>query len=180
MKKKVLLLVLCVYPFFTGCSIVNELLVAKPAVALKDVKFGDMDLKTATLLFDVEVENPYTVALPLLNMDYALSTGQNPLFKGQADIATTIPAKEKKIISLPVVLGYTDVLNAFQSLKDVRPGSMIPYDAAVSIATEAPVLGKIQIPIKKSGDLQVPSLQDAGTWKSIFNALEKIKSMQQP
>jgi LEA14-like dessication related protein len=164
--------------FFPGCSVLGELGVPKPTFALKDVKFGAVDLKTATLLFDVEVENPYTVALPLLNMDYDLTTQQNPLFKGQADIATTIPAKEKKTISLPITLGYSEVVNALKSLKDVRLGSTIPYNAAVGISSQAPVLGTIRIPIQKSGDLKIPSLQDAGTWKSIFNTIEKIKSIQ--
>jgi LEA14-like dessication related protein len=164
--------------FLSGCSVLNELGVPKPTFALKDVKFGQMNLKTATLLFDVEVQNPYTVDLPLLNMDYTLTTQQSPLFKGQADVATTIPAKEKKVVSLPITLGYTEVVNALKGLKDVRPGSMIPYDASVGISSQAPVLGKIRMSIQKSGDLQVPSLQDAGTWKSIFNTIEKIKAVQ--
>jgi LEA14-like dessication related protein len=178
MKTITYVLIFCLAFFSSGCSVLNELGVPKPTFALKDVKFGQMNLKTATLLFDVEVQNPYAVALPLLNMDYALTTQQNPLFKGQADIATTIPAKEKKVVSLPITLGYTEVVNALKSLKDVRPGSMIPYDAAVGISSQAPVLGTIRIPIQKSGDLQIPSLQDAGTWKNIFNTIEKIKSVQ--
>lgn len=178
MKTCMLVLTLFATTFLSGCSVLNELSVPKPTFALKDVKFGQMNLKTATLLFDVEVQNPYAVALPLLNMDYALTTQQSPLFKGQADIATTIPAKEKKIVSLPITLGYTDVVNALKSLKDVRPGSMIPYDAAVGISSQAPVLGTIRIPIQKSGDLQIPSLQDASGWKNIFNTIEKIKSVQ--
>jgi len=164
--------------FLSGCSVLNELGVPKPTFALKDVKFGQMNLKTATLLFDVEVQNPYAVDLPLLNVDYALTTQQSPLFKGQADISTTIPAKEKKIVSLPITMNYTDVVNALKSLKDVRPGSMIPYDAAVGISSKAPVLGTIRIPIQKSGDLQIPSLRDASGWKNIFNTIEKIKSVQ--
>jgi LEA14-like dessication related protein len=178
MKTHTLILILYSASFLSGCSVLSELGVPKPAFALKDVKFGAMNLKTATLLFDVEVQNPYAVALPLLNMDYTLTTQQSPLFKGQADIATTIPAKEKKIISLPITLGYTDVVNALKGLKDVRPGSIIPYDAVVSISSQTPVLGTIRIPIQKSGDLQIPSLQDASGWKSIFNTIEKIKSVQ--
>lgn len=178
MKKFILIAVSGLIFLCSGCSVLSELSMPKPTFALKDVKFGQMNLKTATLLFDVEVQNPYTVDLPLLNMDYALTTQQSPLFKGQADIATTIPAKEKKIVSLPITLGYTDVVNALKGLKDIRPGSMIPYEAAVGISTKAPVLGTIRIPIQKSGDLQVPSLQDAGTWKSIFNTIEKIKAVQ--
>jgi LEA14-like dessication related protein len=178
MKTFTLTLILCSAFFSSGCAVLNELGVPKPTLVLKEVKFGAIDLKTATLLFDVEVENPYAAALPLLNMDYTLTTRQNPLFKGQADIATTIPAKEKKTVSLPVTLGYTEVVNALKSLKDVRPGSTVPYDAVVSISSQAPVLGTIRIPIRKSGDLQIPSLQDASGWKNIFNTIEKIKSIQ--
>ncbi len=178
MKNHVLLFIVCSTLFCSGCSILNEMSMPKPTFALKDVKFGQMNLKTATLLFDVEVQNPYAVALPLLNMDYALTTQQSPLFKGQADIATTIPAKEKKVVSLSITLGYTEVVNALKSLKDVRPGSMIPYDAAVGISSQAPVLGTIRIPIQKSGDLQIPTLQDASGWKNIFNTIEKLKAVQ--
>jgi hypothetical protein len=32
-------------------------------------------LPAFTLLFDVEVDNPYSVALPLLNMDYNVASG---------------------------------------------------------------------------------------------------------
>jgi LEA14-like dessication related protein len=180
MKTCLLVLNLFSLTFLSGCSVLSELGVPKPTFALKDVKFGQMNLKTATLLFDVEVQNPYAVDLPLLNMDYALTTQQSPLFKGQADIATTIPAKEKKIVSLPITLGYTEVVNALKGLKDVRPGSMIPYDAAVGISSKAPVLGTIRMPIQKSGELKIPTFQDAGTWKSIFNSIEKIKSIQEP
>ena len=161
----------------SGCSSLDQFLTAKPAMALQGVQFGDMDLKHATLLFDVEVENPYTVALPLLNLDYSLQSQNNPLFAGVADIQTTIPAKQTQTVTLPITLAYTDVLNAFKGLKDVRPGSTIPYEAALSIGVDAPVLGKLKIPLQKSGDLKVPSLQDAESWKTIFNAIDRVRSL---
>ena len=111
-------------------------------------------------------------------MDYSLKTGKNPLFDGQADIQTTIPAREKKTISLPITLSYMDVVNAFKDLKDVRPGSTIPYDAALSIGVNTPVLGKLNIPLQKTGNLEVPTLQDAASWKTIFNTLDKLRTPQ--
>ena len=161
----------------SGCSALSELTAARPALALKEVAFGDIDLQTATLLFDVEVDNPYSVPLPLLNLDYTLTSGDHPLFGGNADIRTTIPAHQKQIVTLPVTLSYTDVLNAFSTLKDVRPGSMIPYEATVAIVSEAPILGAIRIPIQKAGRLKVPALQDADSWKTLFNALERLRSI---
>lgn len=160
-----------------GCSTLEQFTMAKPAMALKGVQFGNIDLQKATLLFDVEVENPYSVALPLLNMDYSLKSRQNPLFSGLADIQTTIGAKQKQTVTLPVSLGYMDVVNAFKDLKDVRPGSTIPYEAALSIGVDAPVLGNLKVPLQKSGDLTVPTLQDAESWKNIFNTIDKIRSL---
>lgn len=161
----------------SGCSMLGDLTTARPELALKAVSFGDIDLQAATLLFDVEVDNPYSVGLPLLNLDYTLKSGNNPLFSGIADIQTTVPARQKQTVTLPVTLSYMDVVNAFASLKDVRPGSMIPYDATVAIVSEAPILGKLRIPIQQSGDLKVPALQDADSWKMLFNALERIGGM---
>lgn len=178
MKTRIVLLILCSLPFFSGCSVLGGMVVPKPTLDLQGVKFGQVNFSTATLLFDVEVDNPYTVELPLLALDYSLTSQKNPLFKGQSDIATTIPPKEKKAVSLPVTVGYADVITAFENLKDVRPGSMIPYDASLSISTKAPLLGKVKIPLHTSGDLQIPSFQDISTWKSIFEAIRKVESIQ--
>lgn len=159
-----------------GCSALSDFTTARPELALKAVTFGGIDLQTATLLFDVEVDNPYSVGLPLLNLDYTLKSGNTPLFSGIADIQTIVPARQKQTVTLPVTLSYTDVMNAFTSLKDVRPGSLIPYDATVAIVSDAPILGKLRIPIQQSGDLKVPALQDADSWKTLFNTLERLRS----
>ena len=41
------------------------------------LKFQDVKPDSATLLFDVEVNNPYAVDLPLTNISYALTSGTN-------------------------------------------------------------------------------------------------------
>jgi LEA14-like dessication related protein len=178
MKTCTLALMLAAITLLSGCSALSDMAVPKPDMALKGVQFGDIDLQTATLLFDVDIENPYGVALPLLNMDYALKSRQTPLFNGIADIQTTIPAGERKTVSLPVTLSYSDVVNAFKDLKDVRPGSTIPYEAALSIGVKTPVLGILKIPLQRTGDLKVPTLQDAANWNTLFNTLDKLRSPQ--
>ncbi len=176
MKTHMLSLSVTALCLLCGCSTLEQFTAARPALSLKGVQFGDIDLQNATLLFDVEVENPYTVALPLLNLDYSLKSQKNPLFAGVADIQTTIPAKQTKTVTLPISLGYMDVVNAFKGLKDVRPGSTIPYEAALSIGVDAPVFGKLNIPLQKTGDLKVPTLQDAESWKNIFNAIDSLRT----
>lgn len=150
---------------FAGCDTARQALqLQKPSVALKGLSFGDIGLESATLLFDVEVSNPYSVPLPLTNMDYALTSGARPLFSGQAAAAQTIAAKEKAVITLPAKIGYLDFVQAF---KDVRPGSEIPYKADMTLSMDTPVLGAIGVPLAKEGQLTVPSVPniDSIDWK---------------
>jgi LEA14-like dessication related protein len=138
-----------------GCDTLNQLNIKKPTADLKGLKFGEVTLQSATLLFDVEIKNPYPAALPLLNMDYGVSTNSKQFASGSADIATTIPAESSKVVSLPVKVGYLDVFNAF---KDVRPGSLVPYKAQVGLSVDTPALGKLRLPIDKTGEMVVPSI----------------------
>lgn len=172
MKAKVLFVLPILSLFLlSGCDTAQQLLrmAPKPTARLSGVQFGDIDLKSATLLFDVEVSNPYSVALPLLNMNYAVASGQNPLFEGKADLQTTIPAKGSQSVALPVKIGYMDLLNALAALKDVRPGSTVPYSADVDLSMDTQAFGPLRLPLKKSGDLTIPELPKASDWKDILN-----------
>ena len=113
------------------------------------------------------MENPYPVVLPLLNMDYALASGANKLLSGQADIQTTIPAKDKRVVSLPAKVRYIDLVKAF---KDIRPGSKIPYRADLALSLDTPALGPIRLPLDKTGELAVPDIPniDEIDWKKIL------------
>ena len=157
----------------SGCSGLAKILDApKPSASLLGVTFGDISLKAATLVFDVEVENPYSTALPLTDIDYDVTSSDNRLFKGQAAIAGSIPAKGTKTVSLPATIEYSDVIRAF---KDVRPGSEVPYDAQVGLSVTAPVLGLIRIPINRSGELKVPTIQELNQtdWKKLLDKVTK-------
>jgi len=152
----------------SGCEGLQQMLdVKKPTASLKGFRFGDITLKSATLLFDVEVTNPYPVALPLLDMNYAIASGANPLLSGKADIQSTIPAGDKKVISLPATVGYIDLAKAFMGIK---PGSKIPYKADLGLSVDTPGLGVLTLPLKKTGELAVPEIPkvDELDWKKIL------------
>lgn len=153
----------------TGCETITDILAGKrPTASMEGLRFSNIDLKSATLLFDVKVTNPYDISLPLLNLDYDVSSAGNQLFSGKADIQSTIPAKESKTVSLPAKLSYMDLARAF---KDVRPGSKIPYKAALGLLVDTPVLGSIRLPMDKSSELEVPSIPKIGEidWKKLLH-----------
>jgi len=139
-----------------GCAeLQNALKVQRPTANLQGVRLGDINLESAVLLFDVEIQNPYPVDLPLVDLDYDVQSGSNKLFAGLAEIGQTIPAKNKAIVTLPAKVSYLD---AFNALKSFKPGATIPYKANVGLSVDAPAVGVIKLPLSQSGELAVPTL----------------------
>ena len=155
--------------FLTGCEEVSRLLdLQKPTARIAGLSFEDVKLDSATLLFDIEVDNPYPVALPLTNLDYGLSSGVEPLLTGSAGLQTTVPAKSKKIVSLPASINYLDMLKA---LKGIRPGSKIPYKADLGLSVDTPALGLLRLPLKKEGQIVLPTASDIDV-KAIWDIIK--------
>jgi LEA14-like dessication related protein len=143
---------------FAGCETMQEALnFKKPTARLTGLKFEEATLDSATLLFDVEIDNHYPAALPLTNFDYSLASGADTFLSGSANSQTTVPAKSSKTISLPAKINYLEMLKA---LKTVRPGSKIPYNAELGLSVDTPALGLIRLPLKKQGELVLPSISD--------------------
>ena len=155
-KQHLACIAMAVLIMFTGCESVQQALnLSKPTARITGLSFQDVQLNSATLLFDVEVDNPYPVALPLMNLDYDLSTGSAAFLAGRADLQTTIPAKSSKTISLPAKINYIEMLRA---LKNVKLGSKIPYKADVGLSVDTPALGLLRLPLKKEGEVVIPTV----------------------
>ena len=145
---------------FAGCGTMQETLnLKKPTARLMGLKFEDVKLDSAKLLFDVEIDNRYPVALPLTNFDYTLSSRAAKFLSGSANSQTTVPAKSKKIVALPAEVNYMEILKA---LKGVRPGAKIPYSAQLGLSVDTPALGVIRLPLKKEGELVLPTVSGTG------------------
>lgn len=155
------------FVFAAGCE--SEILgFKKPAARLTGLKFEDVQLDSATLLFDVEVDNHYPVVLPLTNFDYTLSSSAGKFLSGSAKAQTTVPANSKGRVSLPAKINYMEMLKA---LKGVRPGSKIPYGAELGLSVDTPALGLIRLPLKKEGELVLPTVSGAEI-KDIWNIIK--------
>jgi len=155
--------------FFTGCETMQEALnLKKPTARLTGLKFEEATLDSATLLFDVEIDNHYPAVLPLTNFDYNLSSGADKFLSGSAKSQTTVPPKSSKTISLPAKINYIEMLKA---LKGIRPGSKIPYNAELGLSVDTPALGLIRLPLKKEGELVLPSISDT-TIKDIWDIIK--------
>ncbi|MBN2129918.1 MAG: LEA type 2 family protein [Sedimentisphaerales bacterium] len=156
--KHPLVVSLAALSLLAGCASMQEALNRKrPTARLVDVRFDNIKLESATLLFDVEIANHYPVALPLLNFDYGLSSRAEQVLSGHADVQSTVPADGKKTVSLPATINYVQMLGA---LGGVRPGATIPYRAELALSVDAPGWGAIRLPLEKEGELLLPTLSD--------------------
>jgi len=88
---------------------------AKPAASLKDVNFLSATLEAASLAFDVEIENPYSVDLPLSDLDYSLASAGRELLSGVAELKENIPAKSSRLISIPVDVNFMEFIKCSTS-----------------------------------------------------------------
>ena len=137
-----------------GCGSMDVLnRISKPSAHLAGVKLQDINVTSVTMLLDVDVENPYSVALPLVNLDYRLSSRGAQFLDGKANLQGSVPARGTKRVSLPARLEYSEVLAA---LKGVRPGSVVPYDTELGLSVDTPA-GPLRLPMTKSGNLPIPT-----------------------
>lgn len=141
---------------FTGCESVNAIIAGmdKPSASVTAVRLDSLSLSGVTLVFDVDVKNPYAAPLPLVNVSYGLSSKGSKFLDGSADVQGSVPAKGSKTIQLPATITFASLM---QSVQGVKLGSVVPYTAEMGLSVDAPAVGRLTLPIKKEGELPIPT-----------------------
>lgn len=137
-----------------GCATLQELLESapKPSLQLRDVRFQGFDLDRVDLVFDVELENPYSVVLPLMGIDAALAGSGDPFVRASIQEQTHIPAQGARIVSVPVQVAFREALSVLTS---VRPGQEFDYTADLVFRVDSPT-GPLELPVQHQGAIWVP------------------------
>ena len=157
--------------FFAGCETMREVKYAeKPTARMVGLRFEDVKLDYATLLFDVEVDNPYRVSLPLLSLHYSLTSGGRTFLTATALGETTVPPNTKTVLSLPDEVIYARLLRALNG----EPGSKIPYKAVLRLSVDTPKLGLIKLPTKTEGYLVLPKAPEISVGGKTYSAVDVL------
>ena len=106
------------------------------------------------MVFNVKVDNPYMVAIPLSNLDYALASKGQQFLDGKAPLQGTIPSQGSKTLPVPVKVNF---LRLIKAVSGARPGASIPYKADLGLSLDVPMLGNKRVPMSKEGTLDIPS-----------------------
>ncbi len=171
-------LLICVAAPLGSCaqlrSILGEAIAKadKPGVSLTGARIANLRADGVALEFDVDVSNPYKVALPLSNIRYGLNVGDTegePLFKGNIASQGAIPAGGKKSYTVPVDVGFAQLLAAVSSIK---PGQVVPYKTDLGFSVKVPNTEEsLELPVRHEGRFPVPAPPDVTVgdvqWKQL-------------
>ena len=140
-----------------GCQSMQDMLggVPKPTAHVIGVSIRGLSLENVVLLFDVEVQNPYAAGLPLIDLGYSLASGGTKFLEGTVTPTGTIPARGSQVLQVPATVPFSSL---YTTLKGIKPGANVPYTADFRIGVNVPVLGKIDVPLSKSGEFPVPAV----------------------
>jgi len=154
-----------------GCESVQSVIdqMDKPTAKVEGVNISKLNVDAAELVFDVRISNPYPVALPLVNADYRLTSASKQLLAGKADIAGSIPAKGSEAVKLPVGVVFQDLLTAG---KGVRLGDVVPYEALMTLSVDVPGGQRVNLPVRKEGELPVPAVPEVQLTNVDFQQLD--------
>ena len=172
-KLGVLAVMLAMLSLLSGCGVLG-----KPSANIVDAKLADLSLEGVTLALKVDVKNPYPIAVPLTNVEYALSSKQESILTGAITNPGSIPARGSKTLEVPLKVKFADVLAAVEGLK---LGAVVPYAVNMNFNLDVPGGEKLSLPLTKEGELPIPSVPEVRVnevrWDevSLLNAKGMIK-----
>jgi len=163
---------------FVGCETSHEVQhVDKPAARMVSLRFQDVKLGYASLLFYVEVDNPYPAPLPLVRLRYSLTSGGNTFLTATALDSVAVQPNRTEVVSLPDEVIYARLLKSLNS----KPGSTIPYKAILRLFVDATnsrasqsSIGLIELSLEKEGWLVLPNAPEIKVEGKIHRGLDVI------
>lgn len=157
--------------FFAGCDTIPDIQYdQEPTVRLEAMRFGGVELDYATLLFDVEIDNPYPVSLTLQRLRYALVSEGRTFLTATVFDNVTVPPNTKKVLTLEDEVTYARLLRALRG----EPGSTIPFKAELTLSLEAPRSGWINLQAENEGDILLPESPEITVEGITYNAVDVI------
>ncbi|XP_072990152.1 desiccation-related protein At2g46140 [Typha latifolia] len=138
----------------------------KPTADVSGVHIPHINLHKAEIVVDILITNPNPVPIPLVDIDYLVESDGRKLVSGLIPDAGTIHAHGSETVNIPILLVYDDIKDTYQ---DIKPGSIIPYKIRVALIIDVPIIGRITLPLEKTGEIPVPYKPDVDVEKIKFS-----------
>jgi LEA14-like dessication related protein len=130
-----------------SCSGLGKKLLQEPKVRIDRVNVESVDAKGATVVFDLDVENPNPFALKVDALKYDVEIGGKKLTVGELKSPANVGAKTTSKVSLPIPVKFNDL---FSSVLVLAQKGKSPY----VIKGEA-TFGLLSVPFENRGEIDL-------------------------
>lgn len=150
MRLRIAAVMMVLAPFVLGTTGCSDL----PKACVEDVRYGDLTMESVELLFDVGVENPYEVPLPLRKMEFALSSGSRPFLRGMTELDASAPKHGVQTVTIPAMI---DLAGFDERVAGVKPGAVVTVRSDLKLTVDSPFLGPYEIRTNTKALVPVPA-----------------------
>ncbi|KAK4800171.1 hypothetical protein SAY86_025536 [Trapa natans] len=137
----------------------------KPTADVTGIHLPSINLEKAEIVVDILIKNPNPVPIPLIDINYLIESDGRKLISGLIPDAGTIHAHGEESVKIPVTLIYDDIKSTYN---DIKPGSIVPYRVKVDLIVDVPVIGRLTLPLEKTGEIPIPYKPDIDVEKIHF------------
>ncbi len=156
---------------FAGCQESQQIQdYGKPTARIVGLKFVDVQIDFARLMFEIEVDNPYPSNLPLVGMNYSLTSGGNIFLTATEARGFSVSPSSKEIVSVPDKIIYERLLRSLNG----KAGSTIPYRAELQLWVDSPGPGQTKLFLSHEGSLTLPEAVEIIVEGKKYHSLDVI------
>ena len=128
---KKIVLIFGLITLLAGCSSAGiKGVVERPKVSIQKVEMGKLSLSGGSAKFLIKIKNPNRFPIPLSGFDYGLSLNGIEVANGTREQKVTIGGGESKVVAVPLVFSFSNMLNLLPNLISSRD---LKYDLSGSI-----------------------------------------------
>lgn len=138
----------------------------KPTADVSAIHITHVDTEKLDLTIDVLITNPNPIPIPLVDINYVIESDGRKLISGLIPDMGTIKPHGSETVPVPLKLIFDDIKSTYTDLKS---GTVVPYVMKAHLIVDVPVIGRITIPIEKTGEIPVPCKPEANLMKIKFN-----------
>ena len=151
-----------------GCAAMSKVKPEPPTVSVASVRPLNLSLRKQRLRFRLLVENPNGFELPLEELDFVATLGDDRVARGSSDEDVIVPANGSAEVSVDVVAGIASVLDRLRAMVRNRTIDLDYAVAGTVTLANWPrpipfdVEGIVDDPLRRDGPGDDPD-DDAGT-----------------
>jgi LEA14-like dessication related protein len=130
-------------------------LLKMPRLSVKGLRMKSLNFASAKLALDIEMDNPNAFFMLLKHFSYNFSVDGLKWADGTLQKNITFEKQGKSNLSIPITLNFFEMGQSVFNL--IKKRSQFPYEfeTQIQLKTELPFLEHVDIPLKKSGNIEL-------------------------